>query len=71
MILLLILLFIIIFLFEGPSLIKKNDYKEFAAFAVLLGIAFTLALLQVIGIKIPSPMKGIQYIVENVLHLKF
>lgn len=62
----LIAIFILIILFEVPGLIKKKLWRELAAFSVLLAIGFVLSLLQVIGVKLPSPNEGITSLVETV-----
>lgn len=52
---------------EIPGLLKKNRGNELATFLVLLAIGFTLSLLQVIGVKIPNPNKGIEFLIKLVL----
>jgi len=65
--LLLILTFIIILIFELPGLIRKKYWKDLTVFLALLIIAFVLSLLQTIGIIIPSPAKYIETIINNLL----
>ena len=67
MLLLLILTFIIILIFELPGLIRKKYWKDLTVFLALLIIAFVLSLLQTIGIIIPSPAKYIETIINNLL----
>lgn len=69
MIVLVISVFIIIAWLHIPILIKQKLCRELAAFSVLLGIGFVLSLLQVIGIKIPSPNKGIMILVESIYNI--
>mgnify|MGYP001364842510 CR=1 FL=1 len=69
MIVLVISVFIIIAWLHIPILIKQKLWRELAAFSVLLGIGFVLSLLQVIGIKIPSPNKGIMILVESIYNI--
>ena len=71
MIFLLIIVFIGIALFEIPGLIRKKYWRELTVFSIFLLLAFILSLLQAIGTKIPSPMKGIQYLVKDILHLNY
>ena len=68
---LLIMVFVGIALFEVPGLIKKKHWRELIAFSLFLLLAFILTLLQTIGVKIPSPMKSIQYLVKDLLHLSY
>lgn len=69
MIVLVISVFIIIAWLHIPILIKQKLWRELAAFSVLLGIGFVLSLLQIIGIKIPSPNKGIMILVESIYNI--
>lgn len=71
MTLFLILAYLVIVLFEVPSLIQKKYWREFIAFSVFLSGAFFLSLLLVFDIAIPSPIRGVSTILENVLHLSY
>lgn len=71
MIFLLIMVFIAIVLLEVPGLIRKKYWRELTVFSLLLLLAFILSLLQTMGVKIPSPMKGIQYLIKDILHLNY
>ncbi|MBP2642847.1 MAG: hypothetical protein H6Q67_734 [Firmicutes bacterium] len=68
---LLLLIYTGVALFQVPALIKKSYWRELIAFSSLFTLAFTLNLLQILDVNIPNPLKGIQYIVEDVLHLKY
>ena len=57
--------------FQVPALKKQGYTRDLAVFWILTGIAFTLTVLQALGIEIPSPMKPIRYLVEDVLGLKY
>lgn len=63
---LIIIVFASMALMEIPSLLKKERGNELATFLVLLTIGFTLSFLQVIGVKIPNPNKGIEYLIKLV-----
>lgn len=63
-ILALILIFTIIALFEFPGLVKKKEWRELITSSVLLAIGFMLSFLQVIGVKVPNPNKGIEALVK-------
>ena len=65
MVLLLILVFIIIILYEVPELIKKKYWRELIVFSALLTIGFVLSLLQTLGYTIPSPVEAIENIINT------
>lgn len=71
MISLLILAFTGVALFEVPALIQKKYWRELIVFSLFLLLAFVLALLQTIGVDIPSPLRGIGYVVKDLLHLNY
>ncbi len=71
MIFLLILVFIGIGLLEVPALIRNKHWRELIAFSSFLLAAFVLSLLQTMGVMIPSPMKGIQYVIKDILHMNY
>lgn len=52
-----------IVLFEAPGLIYQKYWRELIFFFLFLGLAFTLSLLAVIGIKLPSPAEITEKIV--------
>jgi len=54
---------------SGP--LKRKEWREFAAFLVMYAIAFGLGLMYVLDIPIPSPMKGLQYLISDKLGLKY
>nr|WP_243270090.1 hypothetical protein [Thermanaerosceptrum fracticalcis] len=67
MIVLLIAAFVGIALFEVPGLIQKKYWRELIVFLMFLLGAFILSLLQVLGVKVPNPVKGIEFLVKNFL----
>jgi len=67
----LILIYILILLFNVPGLIKRQEWRELTAFSVLYIIAFILGLMYVLDIPIPSPMEGLQYLIADVLGIKY
>jgi len=71
MVFLLVCAFIGVILFEVPSLIRNKHWRELIVFSIFLSIAFVLALLATIGVKLPSPARGIDYFMENILHLNY
>ncbi len=71
MMFLLIMVFIGIVLFEVPGLIRKRYWRELIAFSLFLLLAFTMTILQAIGVEIPNPLIGMQYVVKDILHLNY
>ncbi|HOJ79515.1 MAG TPA: hypothetical protein PK767_08275, partial [Clostridiales bacterium] len=67
----LLLIYALIFAVTAPGLIKRKEWREFAAFLVMYAIAFGLGLMYVLDIPIPSPMKGLQYLISDKLGLKY
>ncbi len=57
---LLVLLFISIILFEAPGLIREKMWGELAAFSVYLLIGMALSIPQAMGIRLPNPTKTIE-----------
>ncbi|KJS82059.1 MAG: hypothetical protein JM58_15910 [Peptococcaceae bacterium BICA1-8] len=64
--------FILILTFSGiafiqvPVLIKKRQWGELTVIFILLAIGFTLSLLQTIGVKVPDPNKGIEFLIKQI-----
>lgn len=54
-----------------PGLVKNKYWKELAAFLAFFTAAFVLCLLYVLDVDIPSPMKGISYIFDDLLQIKY
>ena len=71
MIILLIIAFALIAFLDLPKLIKQKQWKDLAVFLFFFIFAFTVAFLHTIGIAIPSPIKGIQYVIKDILHLSY
>jgi len=67
----LIVVYILILVLNVPGLIKRKEWRELTAFSVLYVIAFTLGLLYVLDVPIPSPMKGLQHLIADVLGIKY
>lgn len=70
-ILLLIMAFTGVMFLEVPALIRKKYWRELLVFMVFLSVGFILAFLQIIGIKIPSPLKAFTYLIRDLLHLNY
>lgn len=64
-VLLIILVFGVLTLIQAPALIKKKQWGELAAVFTLLAMGFMLSLLQTIGVKIPNPNDGIEFLIRQ------
>ncbi len=71
MIILLLAAFVIVALRDAPELIRRRHWKELAVFCVLFLVAFIVALLKASGVEIPSPIKQIQFVLKDLLHLYY
>ncbi|MDP4146216.1 MAG: hypothetical protein Q8936_17310 [Bacillota bacterium] len=71
MVFLLIIIFIVIILFDVPEMIKKEYWRELKVYSVFLIIAFTMSIFLVTGLPIPNPVKGMEYVVKDILHLNY
>jgi hypothetical protein len=60
----LIIIYLILIIFESSVFIKKKKSGEFAVALVLFSIGFTLSVLQIAGVKVPNPNKGIEYLIK-------
>lgn len=67
----LILIYAFIILITVPGLIKRKEWRELIAFSVLYVIAFALGLMYVLDIPIPSPMKGLQHLIVDILGIEY
>jgi hypothetical protein len=68
-IVLLLVLFAGIILFEVPGLIKKKMWRELVAFSVYLLIGMALSIPQVMGLKLPNPNRAIEALFEPLSEL--
>jgi len=71
MVLLLIIIFIGIILVDVPEMIRNGYWHEFKIYSIFLAAAFTMSLFYIIGIPIPNPVKGMEYVVKDLLHLNY
>ena len=71
MIFLIIAAFVLIALADFPTLIKQKRMYECTVLSIFLLFAFVLAVLQSFGVKIPSPIKGAEYVIRDLLHLTY
>ncbi|GAW92421.1 hypothetical protein [Calderihabitans maritimus] len=66
---LLVLGFSLIALYEVPPLVKKKSWKELIAFALLMLMGVTMAVFQVLEIPFPNPNKAIEFVFKPVSQL--
>ena len=71
MIVLVIVIFVLMALSDFPELISGKKWYEVSVLAGLYVGVFVLAALQTLGVTLPSPIKGIQSFITNVLHLAY
>jgi cyanate permease len=71
MLVLIIVIFLLMALSDFPKLIKDKKWYEVTVLSGLYVLTFTLAALQAAGVTLPSPIKGIQGFITNVLHLAY
>lgn len=69
MIFLMTLGFAAVSLFDLPRLIKEKYWRELAVYALILVLAFTLAVLQLLNVPVPNPVKDTQYLVQRIFRL--
>jgi len=66
-----VLAFLVIGYFNVPKLIRAKEWRELTVFSALYAFGITLSILLIIGVTIPSPIKGAQFIIKDVLHLNY
>lgn len=68
---LVIIIYISIALVQIPSLIKKKYWREVTVFSIFWACAFIFSLLLSLDVTIPSPLKMLQYGVQDKYHLHY
>lgn len=63
--------FALLALSDFPPIIKEKKWYELAILSVLYLCVLSLAILQSMQIHIPSPMKGAQFVISELLGLKY
>lgn len=71
MIIFLLIIFAIIAYINVPPLIRKKHWRDLIVYLGFYAIALTLSILLTLNISIPSPIKGIQYVIKDILHLNY
>ncbi|MGE4274371.1 MAG: hypothetical protein AB7E31_16160 [Desulfitobacterium sp.] len=59
-----IMVFLVIALIQTPALVRKKQWPELIASSLLLSLGFILSFLQVLGVELPNPNKGIEAIIR-------
>ncbi|WP_152802988.1 hypothetical protein [Alkalibaculum sporogenes] len=65
MIILVVSIYIIIALYQVPNLIKRECMRDLSAFCFFYTIALVLSILYVLDVKIPSPISGMELILDK------
>lgn len=71
MIILVIIVFILMALSDFPKLVRSKKWYEVSVLSGFYVFVMTLAVLHTAGVILPSPIKGIQNFIINVLHLGY
>ncbi len=71
MILVLVLVFAAIALLDIPKLVRMKYWRDLAVFLFFYALSFTLFFLYFMDVPLPSPIKGIIFILKDVLHLSY
>lgn len=71
MIALIIVIFILLGLSDFPKLVHEKKWYTVSLLSCFYVFVFTLAALQSFGVVLPSPIKGIQKFIIDVLHLGY
>ena len=71
MIFLVIVIFVLLALSDFPKLIKDTEWYEVSVLSGFYVFVFILAALQSSGVILPSPTKGIEKFIIEVLHLGY
>jgi len=71
MIALLLIAFMIIAYVNVPPLIREKQWHDLIVYCAFFTAALTLSVLLVLGVNIPSPIKGVQYVIKDILHLNY
>jgi hypothetical protein len=69
--LLIIMIFGLLALYDFSSLIKNKKWYEVEVLSFFYVLVFTLALLMVNGVKLPSPAKAAQHLIVDVLKIGY
>lgn len=65
LLLLLVLTFLAIIAWEVPGLLRKKLWRELAVFSTLWLLGFLLSFLLTVGVQLPNPTDGIEYLIKQ------
>lgn len=68
-ILLLIVGLATMFLYEAPAMIKQKHWRDLVVFCVLSLSVFTVSLLMLLDVDVPSPVRAIEAVVNGFLKI--
>lgn len=71
MVILVLVIFILLALSDFPNLIKEKKWYDVTVLAGLYVFTAALSVLHAAGVTLPSPVKGIESFIVNVLHLGY
>jgi len=57
-----LLIAVLLSLYEYPKMKQKENRKDIVVYFLILGVATTLVILEVLEINLPNPLKGIEYV---------
>ncbi len=66
---LLVLAFAAIVAYEVPGIIRRREWGELVLFLVLVLFGFAVSFLQAIGVRVPNPVRGIEFLTGKVAGL--
>lgn len=70
-ILLVVLAFAGIGAMDVPHMVKNKRWHDLIAYSIFFALVLTLGILVASGVKVPSPIKGIQALYRDILGLSF
>ncbi len=63
--------YVLVAWFEVPGLVQRRLWGELRAFLVLDVLAMVLSILYALDVPLPNIIRGMQYLIEDVLHLTY
>lgn len=63
-VILVVLIFGVLALIDLPGLYRKKQWPEFITSSVIFSLGFVLSVFHVMGVKLPNPNKGIEYLIK-------
>jgi len=63
--------FTVIALIDLPSLLRAKNKRITIFYSLIFLVALTLYILNATGLKLPSPLGGVENLFKNVFHLSY